>query len=59
MSSTPKTLEVLYNCRKKGTAEVTMSIVLPKYEMVEFSWEKECGARVVTGKVFFNFDFLI
>jgi len=48
VSSTPKTLEVLYNCRKKGTAEVTMSIVLPKYEMVEFSWEKECGARVVT-----------
>ena len=36
VSSTPKTLEVIYNCRKKGTAEVTMSIVLPKYEMVEF-----------------------
>jgi hypothetical protein len=47
VSSSPKTLEVIYNCRKKGTAEVTMSIVLPKYEMVEFSWEKECGARVV------------
>jgi hypothetical protein len=28
--------------------QVTMSIVLPKYEMVEFSWEKECGARIVT-----------
>ena len=25
-----------------------MTIVLPKYEMIEFSWEKECGARVVT-----------
>jgi len=48
VTSIPKTLEVIYNCRKKGNAEVTMSIVLPKYEMVEFSWEKECGARIVT-----------
>ena len=52
VGSDPKSLEVIYNCRKKGTAEVTVTIVLPRYEMVEFSWEKECGAKiVVTEKV--------
>merc|ERR1712072_4844 len=48
VSAKVRTLEVIYNCRKKGSAEVTMTIVLPKYEMIEFSWEKECGARVIT-----------
>jgi len=47
ISATPKQVEVVYNCRKKGVAEMTLTIVLPKSQMVEWAWEKECGARII------------
>jgi hypothetical protein len=47
ISTAPKQLEVVYNCRKKGTAEVVVTIVLPRSQMVEWAWEKECGARII------------
>jgi len=38
----PSKLTIFYGCLKKGDATVTVTIVLPPYKMIEFSWHKRC-----------------
>jgi len=35
-------LVVNYNCQQKGTPTLTMTLALPQYKAIEFSWKKEC-----------------